>query len=292
MDDRTAPPPAQPPAVPPDSGDVAPRSTPAVDPWQALRRFTAARIALGRTGVSQPTASHLDFQLAHARARDAVHHPLATEALRAALSERGHEPLLLHSAAADRRTYLQRPDLGRRLDADSQRRLRERAADPVETDRYDVALVIADGLSAFAIEKNVLPFLDALGPAVAAARWRVAPIAIVGQARVAIGDEVGELLGARLVVVLIGERPGLSSPDSMGIYLTWNPAIGTNDAARNCISNVRPEGLSPVHAAEKLVYLLGEAMRRRLTGVALKDELAAPVPSLPGRNGNFLTGPD
>jgi ethanolamine ammonia-lyase small subunit len=138
----------------------------------------------------------------------------------------------------------------------------------------------------------VLPFLDALGPAVAAARWRVAPIAIVGQARVAIGDEVGELLGARLVVVLIGERPGLSSPDSMGIYLTWNPAIGTNDAARNCISNVRPEGLSPVHAAEKLVYLLGEAMRRRLTGVALKDELAAPVPSLPGRNGNFLTGPD
>jgi ethanolamine ammonia-lyase small subunit len=281
---------APPPAALPEQADVE-RHPIAGDAWQALRRFTTARIALGHTGVSLPTAGHLDFQLAHARARDAVHHPLAVKGLQDALTARGYDCMLLHSAAADRRTYLQRPDLGRRLDEASHARLRERAAGRYETAGYDLALVIADGLSALAIEKNLLPFLDALRPAIAAAQWGLAPITIVEQARVALGDEVGELLRAQLVAVLIGERPGLSSPDSMGIYLTWNPAVGTTDAARNCISNVRPEGLSHALAAGKLAYLMGEALRRKLTGVGLKDELAAPATSLPGPNGNFLVGP-
>jgi ethanolamine ammonia-lyase small subunit len=242
------------------------------NPWLALRRFTAARIALGRAGVSQPTAAQLDFQLAHAQARDAVHRQLDATALAAALAALpGLAPaLLLHSAAATRAIYLQRPDLGRQLDPPS------RAA--VMPAPADIAFVIADGLSALAIEQNAVPFLAALLPRLAQDGWTVAPPAIVSEGRVAVGDEVAQLLGTRAVVVLVGERPGLSSPDSMGLYFTWAPRVGTTDAGRNCISNVRPAGLAYADAAHTLHYLLSEARRRGLSGVALKDETeAAPV---------------
>jgi ethanolamine ammonia-lyase small subunit len=254
------------------------------DPWQQLRRYSRARIALGHAGTSLPTRPHLEFQLAHARARDAVHLPLEIPPLRAALEQRGHEVLVLHSAAADRRSYLQRPDLGRRLDHDSRRIVDARALRL--QGELDVVFVIADGLSAFAIHDNVLPFLDAMLPRLAHAQWLSGPVAIVEQGRVAVGDEVGQVLGAQMVVVLIGERPGLSAPDSLGIYLTYRPAIGTTDASRNCISNVRREGLAYEPAAEKLLYLMSEARRRRLSGIALKDE-GAPLPqgpTVPGRN--------
>ncbi|THC45290.1 ethanolamine ammonia-lyase subunit EutC [Massilia sp. Mn16-1_5] len=237
------------------------------DPWQALRRFTAARIALGHTGISQPTQVQLDFQLAHARARDAVHQALDTASLAPALAAAWPgEPLCLHSAAENRNVYLQRPDLGRRLDAPS------RALLAPHTKDYDLAIVVADGLSALAIELNATPFLAALHSRLAHDKWTLAPLCIVEQGRVAIGDEVGELLKARMVVVLIGERPGLSSPDSMGLYLTWAPRVGLTDERRNCISNVRPAGLAVQDAAIKLHYLLQEARRRQLSGVELKDE--------------------
>ncbi|MFC5460385.1 ethanolamine ammonia-lyase subunit EutC [Massilia niabensis] len=242
------------------------------DPWQALRQFTAARIALGHSGVSQRTSAQLDFQLAHARARDAVHQALDTASLARALGAAWPEvpsPLLLHSAAADRNVYLQRPDLGRRLDDASRARLR---ADRGGERGYDLSIVVADGLSALGIEQNATPLLQALRERLSAEAWTLAPLAIVEQGRVAIGDEVGELLGAQVVVVLIGERPGLSSPDSMGLYITWAPRVGLTDERRNCISNVRPAGLSIDAAAGKLHYLLAEARRRRLTGIHLKDE--------------------
>jgi ethanolamine ammonia-lyase small subunit len=238
------------------------------NPWQALRRYTDARIALGRAGVSQPTASQLAFQLAHARARDAVHLALDTPRLAQALESGLQLPCIqLHSAAPSRHVYLQRPDLGRRLDAASRTALQAHGAQG-----HDLAIVLADGLSALAIEQNALPFLQALRPRLAAEAWTLAPLAIVGQGRVAVGDEVGQVLGAKVVLVLIGERPGLSSPDSMGLYLTWAPRIGLTDESRNCISNVRPAGLGHEDAAARLHYLLVEARRRQLTGVQLKDE--------------------
>lgn len=252
--------------------------------WGQLRRLTPARIALGRTGASLPTKAHLEFQLAHALARDAVHHPFDANALRAALEARGHEVVVLHSAAADRRIYLQRPDLGRRLDGESRGRLQQRA----DADGYDAALVVADGLSPLAIFENAVPLLDALLPRLAG--WRLAPLVVVEQGRVAVADEVGELLGAGMAAILIGERPGLSSPDSMGIYLTANPRVGTADADRNCISNVRRAGLGYDAAAGKLSYLMTEARRRGYTGVRLKDEADAP-PRLAGP-GNFLLDGD
>ena len=245
------------------------------DPWQALRRFTGARIALGHTGVSQPTSAQLDFQLAHARARDAVHQALDTASLAAALAAAwaGPKPVLqLHSAAAGRSVYLQRPDLGRRLDAPSRALLSERRGNDSQC---DLAIVVADGLSALAVAQNAPPLLQALHARLAAEAWTLAPLSIVAQGRVAVGDEVGEVLGARLVVVLIGERPGLSSPDSMGIYLTWAPRVGLTDERRNCISNVRPAGLGVEDAAAKLHYLLAQARRRQLSGVGLKDETCA-----------------
>ena len=248
------------------------------NPWQALRQFTAARIALGRTGVSQPTEPQLAFQLAHARARDAVHLALDAGALAQSLGGT-LEPALpcveLRSAAESRNVYLQRPDLGRKLDPASRRTLldlRGSAADAAAEKPYDLAFVIADGLSALAIEQNALPFLQILMRRLAPEQWSLAPVAIVQQGRVAIGDEIGELLGARAVVVLIGERPGLSSPDSMGLYLTWAPRAGLTDESRNCISNVRPAGLRYEEAAFKLHYLLSESRRRQLSGVDLKDE--------------------
>jgi len=249
------------------------------NPWLALRRFTAARIALGRAGVSQPTGAQLAFQLAHAQARDAVHRQLDANALATALAALpGLAPaLLLHSAAGDRATYLQRPDLGRQLDAPSRAALAAGAHPPC-----DIAFVIADGLSALAIEQHTAPFLDVLLARLAQDNWTIAPPVIVRQGRVAIGDDVAQLLGARAVVVLVGERPGLSSPDSMGLYLTWAPRVGLTDAARNCISNVRPAGLAYRDAAQTLHYLLSEARRRGLSGVALKDETdVQATPGLP-----------
>jgi len=244
------------------------------NPWQALRRFTDARIALGRAGVSQPTAPQLAFQLAHAQARDAVHLALDLPPLDAGFAAQGQTCITLHSAAPDRNAYLQRPDLGRRLDEDSRRRLADvqRARNEQCQQPFDIAFVVADGLSALAIAQNAVPFMEHVLPPLTAQGWSIAPIAIVLQGRVAIGDEVAELLGARMVVVLIGERPGLSSPDSMGLYLTWMPRVGLTDASRNCISNVRPAGLRYEDAADKLHYLLAESRRRQLSGVALKDE--------------------
>lgn len=245
------------------------------NPWQQLRQFTAARIALGRAGVSQPTAAQLDFQLAHAQARDAVHRALDAPALAQQLATlAGLAPaLVLHSAAIDRATYLQRPDLGRQLDDASRAAVTAAASDPC-----DIAFVIADGLSALAIAQNAVPFLDVLLARLRSDGWTIAPPAIVREGRVAVGDEVAQALHARAVVVLVGERPGLSSPDSMGLYLTWQPRVGLLDASRNCISNVRPAGLSYADAAHTLHYLLAEARRRGLSGVALKDESeAAPA---------------
>ncbi|MEE4378269.1 MAG: ethanolamine ammonia-lyase subunit EutC [Candidatus Competibacteraceae bacterium] len=264
-------------------------STPVIaNPWQRLRQFTPARIALGRAGISLPTQPLLEFQFAHARARDAVHLPFASAALQEQLIQQGHTVINLHSAAADRHIYLQRPDLGRQLDRESRQSLESQAAEhPTE---YDVVFVIADGLSTLGVHQNAIPVLDAILAKLKPAGWRTGPIVLVEQGRVAIGDEIGELLGARMVTVLIGERPGLSSPDSLGIYLTYRPQPGLTDADRNCISNVRQDGLSVVDAAHKLFYLLNEASRRQLSGVQLKDEAEATESPLdkPSTSGNFL----
>ena len=259
------------------------------DPWAKLAAKTPARIALGRAGAAVPTAPELALRLAHARARDAVHLPFDAEAVAKALEAAGHATLTLASAAADRAIYLQRPDLGRRLDATSRERLDAwRRAHPAP-ERFDLALVVADGLSALAIHRHAAPLIAALRPHLDAARWTLAPVVLVHQGRVAIGDEIGEALRADCVAVLIGERPGLSSPDSLGLYISWAPRVGLTDALRNCISNVRPEGLAVGAAAGKLAWLLVEARRRRLTGVALKDDVDESRPRLgDDRNGNFL----
>jgi len=268
-------------------------------PWNDLRRYTDARIALGRAGHSLPTQAHLAFQLAHAQARDAVHLPFDAHGVAESVRGLGLHTLSLHSAAPDRATYLQRPDLGRRLDAPSLDALAAwRAADAEAAAGFDLAFVVADGLSALAIHQNAVGLIGAVLQRLHAAAqhaWRVAPVAVVEQGRVAVGDEAGEALRARAVVVLIGERPGLSSPDSMGLYLTWAPRPGLRDDARNCISNVRPAGLAIDAAAAKLCQLLTQARLRQLTGVALKDEaddhaaaLAASTAGGAGGAGNFL----
>ncbi|MHC3824752.1 MULTISPECIES: ethanolamine ammonia-lyase subunit EutC [unclassified Pseudomonas] len=262
------------------------------NPWLELRRLTPARIALGRTGTSLPTSAQLDFQFAHAQARDAVHLPFDHAGLSAQLSERGRETLLLHSAATDRNSYLQRPDLGRKLSDTSAQSLRDYAqANP---GGVDLTIVVADGLSALAVHRHTLPFLTRLEEQMSADGWSLAPVVLVEQGRVAIGDEIGQLLGAKMVVMLIGERPGLSSPDSLGLYFTYNPKVGLTDAYRNCISNVRLEGLSYGMAAHRLLYLMREACRRQLSGVNLKDE--AQVQTLESEagadmKGNFLLDP-
>lgn len=220
-----------------------------------LKSFTPARVALGRTGHSLPTAELLRFQLDHARARDAVYEELDPSSL-------GVTHVLVRSAAPDRATYLRRPDLGRRLATDA----------TLKSGDYDAAIVIADGLSAPAVHRQAVPLLAALTPLLEG--WRLAPLTVVLQGRVAIGDEIGQRLGARQVVMLIGERPGLTSPDSLGIYLTWDPRPGRTDAERNCISNVRAEGLSYTLAARKLHFLMSEARVRKLSGVALKEDAA------------------
>jgi ethanolamine ammonia-lyase small subunit len=266
--------------------------TPTPDnPWLALRNLTPARIALGRAGTSLPTGAQLDFQFAHAQARDAVHLAFDHAGLATQLGDRGRESLVLHSAASDRDQYLQRPDLGRRLNEASIATLRQHAqANP---GGVDLAIVVADGLSALAVHRHTLPFLARFEEQAAADGWTSAPVVLVQQGRVAVADEVGELLGARMTVMLIGERPGLSSPDSLGLYFTYGPKVGLTDAYRNCISNIRLEGLSYGMAAHRLLYLMREACRRQLSGVNLKDE--AEVHSLESEHtanqkGNFLLG--
>ncbi|MCY1412246.1 Ethanolamine ammonia-lyase light chain [compost metagenome] len=259
------------------------------NPWLELRRLTPARIALGRTGTSLPTRAQLDFQYAHAQARDAVHLPFDHTGLREQLSDCGRASLLLHSAAPNRDSYLQRPDLGRQLHPDSARQLRDYAhANP---GGVDLAIVIADGLSALAVHRHAVPLIMRLEEQAQMDGWSLSPVILVEQGRVAVADEIGERLGARMVVILIGERPGLSSPDSLGLYFTYNPKVGLTDAYRNCISNIRLEGLSYGMAAHRLLYLMREACRRQLSGVNLKDE--AQVPQLdseenPANKGNFL----
>jgi ethanolamine ammonia-lyase small subunit len=246
---------------------------PTVDPQNPLlelRRLTPARIALGRTGTSMPTSAQLDFQYAHAQARDAVHLPFDHAGLSTQLAEIGRASVLLHSAAADRNSYLQRPDLGRKLSDPSAQTLRNYAA--ANPGGVDLVIVVADGLSALAVHRHTLPFLKRLEEQVLAEGWSVSPVMLVEQGRVAVADEIGELMGAKMTVILIGERPGLSSPDSLGLYFTYNPKVGLTDAFRNCISNVRLEGLSYGMAAHRLVYLMREACRRQLSGVNLKDE--------------------
>lgn len=243
------------------------------DRWRALGRFTPARIGLGRAGVSLPTARMLEFQAAHAAARTAVHAPFDAEGLAARLGPRFPGVHVLASRAPDRAAYLQRPDWGRRLDPASLSALPQGGA-------ADLAVVVSDGLSALAVARNAEGFLDAFLPHAARHGWRLAPLAVARLGRVALGDEIGERLGARVVMVLLGERPGLSSPDSLGLYLTHGPRVGLTDAARNCISNIRPEGLAWPDAAYRAAYLAAEALKRGLSGVALKDETAPAAPAL------------
>ncbi len=210
-----------------------------------------ARISLGRVGHSLPTRELLAFQLAHAKARDAVLNDLNCTFFA------GFEPLIAHSCAQNRAIYLRRPDLGRRL------------AEPgiFERGDYDAVLIFADGLSATAVHRHAGPVLDALLPLLEG--WKLAPVVVAQQARVAISDEIGELLGAKMSVILIGERPGLSSPDSLGAYLTWGPRVGRNDSERNCVSNIREEGLKPTLAAQRIAMLMNAARGRQVTGVRL-----------------------
>jgi ethanolamine ammonia-lyase small subunit len=241
---------------------VSEKITPA---WYArLRALTPARVGLGRSGVSQQTRDLLDFQRAHAQARDAVHARLEAAAFAASIeTTTGMTALRLRSMATDRATYLQRPDLGRGLDEASRASLASLGANA-----WDLAIVVADGLSALAVERHTLPLMRALLPKLEG--WLLAPVCVVEQGRVAIGDEIGEALGVPVCVVLIGERPGLSSPDSLGAYITWQPKPGRTDAERNCVSNIRPEGLVYERAADQLCFYLTEATRQRLTGVGLK----------------------
>jgi ethanolamine ammonia-lyase small subunit len=235
------------------------------DPWNALRRLTAARIGLKRSGASLATAPLLEFQLAHARARDAVHEALDTAVLQEAIQGLGVAVIGASSAVGIRRDYLMRPDLGRKLSDESAVRLAR------DGGNYDLAIAICDGLSARAVQRHAAPVLAELLPAMQG-QWRIAPMVIVREARVGVGDEIAKLLHADCVAVLIGERPGLSAPDSMGAYLTWRPGAQTTDADRNCISNIRPEGVRYSDAALTLLHLLRAMRTKQISGVRLKDD--------------------
>jgi ethanolamine ammonia-lyase small subunit len=236
------------------------------DPWIALRAATRARIGLGRTGDALPVKDVLEFQLAHARARDAVHTPLDTTAIARAIAPR--PSVTVHSQALDREVYLRRPDLGRKLDP---------ACSAELTGTWDAVFVIADGLSPVGVQVHAAPVLKAVMARLPG--WSVAPVIIATQARVALGDEIGALLQAELCAVLIGERPGLSVANSLGIYLTYHPRIGRRDSDRNCISNIHADGLSYDAAADMLAWLMTEARRRKLTGVDLKDDRSIGAPA-------------
>ncbi len=235
------------------------------DPWSTLRRHTPARIALGRAGSSLPTAELLRFSAAHARARDAVHVPLDTDALTSELTAVGWPPIPVASQATTRDQYLRRPDLGRRLRTEDLQRLRDAATGPV-----DLVVVLGDGLSALAVQQHALAVLTALHRALSTLAsgetpLRFAPLVVATQARVALADDVGAALQA---------KPGLSAADSLGAYLTHEPRTGRTDAERNCVSNIRPEGLTPEAAGQRLAWLVRQALRRGLTGVGLKDNSA------------------
>lgn len=260
-----------------------PPDDPHQDPFARWRTATRARIGLGRAGDALPTAALLDFQAAHSRARDAVHGHVDFDAIAAQLAGIfPAPPLRVRSRAADRFVYLRRPDLGRRVHPDDLPRLQ--AADG---GGFELVFVVADGLSAAAVNTHAAPLLAQLAPRLAG--WRLAPVVLASQARVALGDEIAEALGARMVAVLIGERPGLSVADSLGIYLTYAPRIGCPDAARNCISNIHADGLGYARAAATLCWLLDQARRLRLTGVALK--LDAPPEAL-GNGSTSITSGD
>ena len=262
-------PPQSKPVVPAKAGTQSSASSepPSDEPWAALRRLTAARIGLARSGASLATAPLLDFRLAHARARDAVHAPLDETQLVNDLAKLGLPVLTVTSAVQDRQQYLMRPDLGRRLSADGTAMLANHADGDC-----DVAFVISDGLSACAVQAHAAPVLAAVLPALRAEGWRIAPVTVALHGRVAIGDAIAMALRAAIVAVLIGERPGLSAPDSMGAYLTWQPTPQTTDAERNCISNIRPEGLRYADTAARLVRLLRAMRARQVSGVALKHD--------------------
>lgn len=263
------------------------------DPWAGLRQHTNARIALGRVGTSLPTTEVLQFGVAHAKARDAIHTPLDVDALTAGLQADGWQTLHAHSQARTRHEYLLRPDLGRKLNATSQQALQAVYAANNSTGQidamgtaathapaFDLMLVLGDGLSPVGIQRHARPLLDVLrehllrlpSPNVPHTPLRLGPVVVASQARVALGDGIAEALHAPMVAMLIGERPGLSSPDSVGIYLTLNPGAGCHDAQRNCISNVRPEGQPFSSAAHRLAWLVHQAFKLVSTGVALKDE--------------------
>jgi ethanolamine ammonia-lyase small subunit len=251
------------------------------DPWAALRRYTPARIALGRSGGSLPAAEVLRLSSALARARDAVHMPLDTTTLAAELATAGWPALQVASQAPTRPEYLRRPDLGRRLRPQDAQRLREAAAQQGRP--VDLVLVLADGLSALAVQQHALPVLQPLhaalqhGTASDGLPPTFAPVVLAAQARVALADDVGAALQARLALILLGERPGLSAADSLGAYLTWNPQPGRTDGERNCVSNIRPEGLACVAAGQRLAWLVRQALRRRLSGVPLQDDRATQL---------------
>jgi len=274
------------------------RSLVVKNPWEKLKTVTDARIALGRAGTSLPTDEWLKFQLEHAQARDAVHTPLDVaaciqqfrpQALDLLPNGQPFSPRVLASQAIDRGTYLQRPDLGRRLNIDSAQAIDEMAAQ--YPNGCDLVIVCVDGLSSTAIEKNAVPFIQCLLPAIddrVSSDMTLAPILFCTQGRVAIGDDIAQRLKAKVVMVLIGERPGLSSPDSMGLYLTYAPKVGTTDAQRNCISNIRDGGLSYAGATRKAVYLLMESIRLKLSGVGLKERTEGTQDVLKNTR-NFLT---
>jgi ethanolamine ammonia-lyase small subunit len=238
------------------------------DRWKTLRVATSARLALGRAGGSLPTHAWLDFKSAHPAARDAVHFAFDAELLAAEIAKIGAHVVIVDSAAAERRTFLLRPDLGRRLDERSRYTLQE--LPPIIN--HDLAIVVSDGLSALAVHRQARSVLEALLPKLMRDDWQIAPIVVARCGRVAIEDEVGQILRAQLALILIGERPGLGSPDSLSAYLVYAPRPGNTDANRNCVSNIRPEGLPPEAAADTIYYLLSEARRLRLSGIQLKDK--------------------
>ncbi len=235
------------------------------DPLISLREFTAARVAIGRVGASIPLKQSLEFKLAHAHARDVVYSVLDIDGLTKNLQQFNLPVLRLHSMATNRAKYLKRPDRGRQLNEESTAQLQD------YTSGYDINIIIADGLSATAVNENISGLLKLLIPMLTAAKLKLAPLCLVEQGRVAIGDDIAHGLNAKLSIILIGERPGLSSADSMGAYLTYNPKPGLTDESRNCISNIRSAGLSHERAAEKIFYLVQEAFKRKLSGVILKD---------------------
>jgi len=236
--------------------------------WETLRRFTQARIGLGRSGHSVPTSEHLKFQLDHARARDAVHWSWDLENFQKKLKKEKLQSFVLKTPAGSRTEYLARPDLGRKLSSESEKTLRSKFKKS-----YDIAFLLSNGLSSSAIEIHGLPFLKVLMKELRDADYNLSPVFLADNSRVALSDAVGSAVKAKMVVMLVGERPGLTSSDSLAMYLTYAPKIGNTDANRNCISNIRPpEGLDYKNAARKTLFLINESFRRKLSGVNLKDE--------------------